>query len=114
MHPTFLDRHHVKPVLNAIRQHDGIRFADLKRATGLLDPQVDRAIKVLKESGLVWARSIPTKGARVYAEYVLSPRGKKLAKALDAMARTIATSGLDADMEKSLRDWLLSPREVPA
>jgi predicted transcriptional regulator len=82
----------LRVVFNLVRREPGVRFSAIARKTGLHDPDVADAIRVLKSQDLVWATTIPTKGARVFFSYELAPRGKRAAMFLDQLAES-ATKG---------------------
>jgi DNA-binding HxlR family transcriptional regulator len=77
-------------VLAALRSAT-LRFNELERRTGLSPPQVDRALKRLREGNLVLARALPPEGSRRPVAYTLSPKGRRAIRVLVDLERSVET-----------------------
>lgn len=70
---------------------DPARINELQRRTGLLAPQVDRALTKLRDSGLVAAKGLPAEGSRRPVAYALTPKGQRAIKVIKDLEASAAT-----------------------
>mgnify|MGYP001620127401 CR=1 FL=1 len=112
MYELLVTDQHLRVVFNLIRKEPGVRFSQIGRKTGLHDPDVADAIRALKQDDLVWATTIPTKGARVFFSYELAPKGNRAGKFLDQLAESATKGSFKTDGEAKSFAALLEATKV--
>lgn len=99
MYEQLIQDEYLRVVFNLIRRHPGVRFSEIAKKTGLHDPDVADAIRLLKEEDLVWATTIPTKGSRIFFSYDLAPKGKRAGMFLDQLAASATKGKFSSDAD---------------
>lgn len=75
--PLLLD-HNCQHIIASLGQAGPCRFSELQKKTDLDNKTLATKIKKLRQAMVVVARTIPSKGDRVWLEYRLSPRGEAM------------------------------------
>lgn len=99
MYAQLVENPRLRAVFNLVRQEPGIRFSQIAKRTHMHDPDVAQAIRALKAQDLIWATTIPTRGARVFFSYELAPKGERAAKVLDILTDALRRGPLRRDDE---------------
>lgn len=99
MYEELMEDPRLRVVFNLVRKDPGVRFSDIAKRTKMHDPDVADAIRKLKAEDLIWATTIPTKGARVFFSYELAPKGMRAAQFLDVIAKAVRSGPLQSDGE---------------
>lgn len=81
--------HNAQHILAAVGQNGPLRFTQLMRWTGLDNKTLARKLKQLDEQMVIFTRTIPSQGTRIFLEYGLTPRGEAFYNVLEGMRREV-------------------------
>lgn len=99
-------------VIAALGHSGPLRFSELQRRAHLDNKTLSIKIKELRSAMVVVARTIPSKGERIWLEYRLTPRGEAMFAVLEDLRKSLNKNRVLAGAAKEFEQVFLATSEV--